>query len=100
VPAPAAVDRYVLPAERSAANPPHAAVAVERQDRQVNGRPLHRPRSSTRICIGSGVAQRISGCAKNSGLLSSAISLTIFRAKTKKKVKHGNKACLVNNQIA
>jgi len=38
VPAPAAVDRYVLPAERSAANPPHAAVAVERQDRQVKGR--------------------------------------------------------------
>ena len=25
-PAPAAVDRYVLPAGRSAANPPHAAV--------------------------------------------------------------------------
>jgi len=31
-PAPAAVDRYILPAGRSAANPPHAAAAVDRTD--------------------------------------------------------------------
>ena len=29
-PAPSAVDRYLLPAGRSAANPPHAAATVER----------------------------------------------------------------------
>ena len=38
--APAAVDRYVLRAERSAAKPPHAAAAVKRgTDRQTEGRP-------------------------------------------------------------
>ena len=31
-------DRYVLPAKHSAANPPHAAAAVERWDRQTDGR--------------------------------------------------------------
>jgi len=36
-PAPAAVDQYVLPAGRSAANPPHVAAAVERRDRQTGG---------------------------------------------------------------
>ena len=45
--APAAVDRYVLRAERSAAKPPpHAAAAVERwdrqTDRQTDARPLHK----------------------------------------------------------
>jgi len=42
MPAPAAIDRYALPAGSSAANPPHAAVAAERQDRQVGGRTLDR----------------------------------------------------------
>jgi len=37
-----AVDRYLLPAGRSAANPLHVAAAVERQDRQTDARPLHR----------------------------------------------------------
>jgi len=36
-PAPATVDRCVLPVGRSAANPPHAATAVNRRDRQTNG---------------------------------------------------------------
>ena len=35
-PAPAAVDRYLLPAGRSAANPPHVAAAVNRWDRRSN----------------------------------------------------------------
>ena len=50
MPAPAAVDRHLLPARRSAANPPHAAQAVERWDREADGRtdarPLHRPCSA------------------------------------------------------
>ena len=33
-------DRYVLPAKHSAANPPHAAAAVERWDRRTDGRPI------------------------------------------------------------
>ena len=33
-----AVDRYDLPAGRSAANPPHAAAAVERWDQRTDGR--------------------------------------------------------------
>jgi len=33
---PAAVDRYFLHAERPAANPPHAASAVDRSDRQTD----------------------------------------------------------------
>ena len=37
-PASAAVDRHFLPARRSTANPPHSAVAVERWDRQTDGR--------------------------------------------------------------
>jgi len=37
-PAPAAVDRYLLPAERSAANPPAITVAAGRWDRQTDGR--------------------------------------------------------------
>jgi len=48
--APAAIDRYLLPAGRSAANPPPAAAAAERRDRQADGRtdasPLHRPFSA------------------------------------------------------
>ena len=32
-----AVDPYFLPAERSAPNPPHAAAAVDRWDRQTDG---------------------------------------------------------------
>ena len=35
---PATIDRYLLPARRSAANQPHAAAAVDRRDRQTNGR--------------------------------------------------------------
>jgi len=38
-PAPAAVDRYLLPAGRSAANPPHAGAAV---DRRTDGRHCRR----------------------------------------------------------
>jgi len=34
----AAVDRYLLPARRSAANPPHAAAAVDRRGRPTDGR--------------------------------------------------------------
>jgi len=49
-PAPAVIDRYLLPAGRSAANQPHAAAAVDRWDRQTDGRtdtgPLH-----TLLCI-------------------------------------------------
>jgi len=36
--APAAIDRYLLPAERSAANPPAAVAVVDRWDRQTEGR--------------------------------------------------------------
>jgi len=35
--APAAIDQYILPARRSAANPPHAAAAVDRPE-QTDGR--------------------------------------------------------------
>jgi len=41
-PAAAAVDRYLLPARRSAANSPHAAVAVEWWDGQTDARPFRR----------------------------------------------------------
>jgi len=34
----AAVDQYLLPAGRSAANPPATAAAVDRWDRQTDGR--------------------------------------------------------------
>jgi len=48
--APAAINRYLLPAGRSAANPSAAAAAVDRQYRQTDGRtdtrPLHRPCSA------------------------------------------------------
>ena len=37
-PAAAVVDRYLLSAGRSAANPPHAAAAIDRRDRQTNRR--------------------------------------------------------------
>ena len=37
--APIAIDRYLLRAGRSLANPPHAAAAVERWDRQTDRRP-------------------------------------------------------------
>jgi len=36
--APAAIDRYLLPRPTSAANPPTAAAAVDRRDRQTDGR--------------------------------------------------------------
>jgi len=39
----AAIDRCVLPARRSAANPPAAAAAVDRRDRQTDGRTGTRP---------------------------------------------------------
>ena len=38
----AAVDRYLLPRPTSAANPPAAAAAVDRRDRQTDGRTLDR----------------------------------------------------------
>ena len=41
-PVPAAVDRYLLPTRRSAANPPHTVAAVDRQDRRTDGRTLDR----------------------------------------------------------
>ena len=37
VPAPA-IDHYLMPVQRSAANPPHAASVVERRERQTDGR--------------------------------------------------------------
>ena len=39
----AAIDRYLLPAGPAAANPPHAAAAVDRWDRQTDSVPLHTP---------------------------------------------------------
>ena len=43
--APPAIDRYILPAGRSAANPTTAVAAVDRWDRHTDGwtdaRPLH-----------------------------------------------------------
>ena len=36
--APAVIDRYLLPAGRSAADPPAAVVAVDRWDRETDGR--------------------------------------------------------------
>ena len=53
-PAPAAVDRYLLPAGRSAANPPHAGAAV---DRRTDGRttlPPLGPRSARSKFISAG----------------------------------------------
>ena len=48
--APAAIDRYLLPAGRSAANSPAAMVAVDRWDRRTDGRTdarsLHEPYST------------------------------------------------------
>ena len=47
-PAAAAVDRYLLPAGRPAANPPHASAVVDRTDKRTDAVPLqipcHRPR--------------------------------------------------------
>jgi len=61
--APAAVDRYVLRAERSAAKPPHAAAAVKRgTDRQTDARPLHR--SCFAHYVGSANKQRCCLVAK------------------------------------
>ena len=40
---PAAIDRYLLPAGRLAANPSHAAVAVSRWDRHTDGQTDGRP---------------------------------------------------------
>ena len=42
-PALAAVDRYLLHAGRSAANQPHAAAAVGRRNRQMDGRTEEHP---------------------------------------------------------
>jgi len=51
---PAAVDRYHLPARRSAANPPHAAaVAQDGSDRKTDG---HRTVSQTLLRIDAGSA--------------------------------------------
>ena len=36
------IDRYLVTAERSAANPPHVAAAVDNWDRQTDTVPLHR----------------------------------------------------------
>jgi len=36
-PAPATVDRYLMPVRRSVANPPHAGAAVDRWDRKTDG---------------------------------------------------------------
>ena len=48
----AAVDRYLLPAGRSAANPPHAAAAIDRWDRHTtDGHRTHTPCSA--YCAGS-----------------------------------------------
>jgi len=53
--APSAVDRYLLPARRSAANPPHAEADVERwetdgrTDGRTDNRPFHRPCSAMRL---------------------------------------------------
>ena len=47
----AGIDRYLLPAGPTAANPPHAVAAVDRWNGQTDGQtdtvPLHRP---CRIC--------------------------------------------------
>jgi len=46
-PAAAAVDRYLIPTWRSAANPPVAAAAVDRRtDGRTDARPLHGPCSA------------------------------------------------------
>jgi len=47
---PAAIDRYLRPTGLSTANPPAAVAAVDRWDRQTEGRtqPLHKSRSA--IC--------------------------------------------------
>jgi len=37
-----ALDRYVLPTVRSAANPPHSTAAVKRSDRQTDGHTPYR----------------------------------------------------------
>jgi len=37
-----AIDRYILPARRSAANPPTAVAAVDRQDARKDGRTTKR----------------------------------------------------------
>ena len=42
----AAIDRYLLSAGRSAANPPQTAAAVDRWDRQTDAWPFHRPCSA------------------------------------------------------
>ena len=50
--APAAVDRYLLPAGSSAANQPHAAVAVDRRDRRTDTRPYTHTDILLRILCG------------------------------------------------
>jgi len=51
-PAPAAIDRYLLQAPRSAVDQPHAAAAaVDRRDRQTDGRTPHTMRAASTKCI-------------------------------------------------
>ena len=38
-----AIDQYLLLTGPTAANPPHAAAAVDRSERQTNTVPLHKP---------------------------------------------------------
>jgi len=45
----AAIDRYLSPAEPTAANPPHAAAAVDRWDRRTDSVPLHKPNYASSV---------------------------------------------------
>jgi len=72
-PAPAAVDRHLLPARRSAANPLVTAAAVDRRDRQTDARPLHTPCSAyyaaVSVTLGSASPTGRSGfCAEDEEL--------------------------------
>jgi len=49
---PAAIDRYLLPAGRRAASKPAAVAAVDRWDRQTDGRTLDRYVTLRRILCG------------------------------------------------
>jgi len=64
-----AVDRYRMPAGRSAANTPHAAAAVDRWDRQTDGRTLNRlidPAAYYASSVNNSIWQRIgSNIAEN-----------------------------------
>jgi len=62
-PAAAAINRYLLQAPRSAANPPHAAAVIDRRDRQTHrqtdGRTLDRFMSLTAYYADRVTAARI-----------------------------------------